>query len=73
MVIAHSSTKVEYRALATTTLDIAWIKYLLDELGVQLLNPSLLLCDNVGTTQLSLNPVMHSYMKHIAINLHFFS
>jgi hypothetical protein len=37
---------------------------------VPLLSP-LLLCDNVGATQLSLNPVFHSRMKHIAIDLHF--
>ena len=28
-------------------------------------------CDNIGATQLSQNPVMHSHMKHVAINLHF--
>jgi hypothetical protein len=28
-------------------------------------------CDNIGATQLSQNPVMHSRMKHIAIDLHF--
>ncbi|XP_022846373.1 uncharacterized protein LOC111369124 [Olea europaea var. sylvestris] len=33
--------------------------------------PPLLLYDNVGVTQLSLNPVMHSRMKLIAIDLHF--
>ncbi|RVW88120.1 Retrovirus-related Pol polyprotein from transposon RE1 [Vitis vinifera] len=44
---------------------------LLDELGLTLREPPLLLCDNVGVTQLNLNPVMHSKMKHIAINFHF--
>ena len=28
-------------------------------------------CDNIGATQLSQNPVMHSCIKHIAIDLHF--
>jgi len=37
---------------------------------VPLLSP-LLICDNVGATQLSLNPIFHSRMKHIAIDLHF--
>ncbi|RVW20812.1 Retrovirus-related Pol polyprotein from transposon RE2 [Vitis vinifera] len=40
-------------------------------LGLTLCEPPLLLYDNVGATQLSLNPVMHSRMKHIAIDLHF--
>jgi hypothetical protein len=68
-VVARSSTEAEYRALATTASDIAWIKSLLDELGLKLREPPLLLCDNVGATQLSLNPVIHSRMKHIAIDL----
>ncbi|XP_073261299.1 uncharacterized protein [Populus alba] len=63
--------QAEYRALATATSDIAWIKYVLDELGLMLREPPLLLCDNVGATQLCLNPVLHSRMKHIAIDLHF--
>ena len=69
--MARSSTKAQYRALATAASDIAWIKSLLDELGLPLRAPPLLLCDNVGATQLSLNPVLHSRMKHIAIDLHF--
>jgi hypothetical protein len=70
-VVARSSTEAEYRALATTASDIAWIKSLLDELGLKLREPPLLLCDNVGATQLSLNHVIHSRMKHIAIDLYF--
>ena len=33
--------------------------------------PPIISCDNVGATQLSLNPIMHSRMKHIAIDIHF--
>lgn len=69
--MARSSTEAEYRALSTATTDIAWIQSLLDELGLKLRKPPLLLYDNVGVTQLSLNPVMHSRMKLIAIDLHF--
>ena len=28
-------------------------------------------CDNIGATQLGQNPVLHSRMKHIAIDMHF--
>ena len=69
--VACSSTEAEYQALATATSDIAWIKSFLNELGLTLCEPPLFLCDNVGATQLSLNPVMHSRMKHITIDLHF--
>lgn len=30
-----------------------------------------ILCDNIGATQLNLNPGLHSRMKHIEIDLHF--
>ena len=69
--IARSSTEAEYRALAATTSEIAWLTSLLSELHLPLSKPPLILCDNIGATQLSLNPVMHSRMKHIAIDLHF--
>uniref|UniRef100_A0A2N9GCF6 Integrase catalytic domain-containing protein n=1 Tax=Fagus sylvatica TaxID=28930 RepID=A0A2N9GCF6_FAGSY len=69
--IARSSTEAEYRALAATTSEIAWLTSLLSKLHLPLSKPPLILCDNIGATQLSLNPVMHSRMKHIAIDLHF--
>jgi hypothetical protein len=69
--VARSSTEAEYRAFATAVSNIAWIKSLLDELGLPIRAPPLLLCDNVGATQLSLNLVLHSRMKQIAIDLHF--
>lgn len=48
-----------------------WILSLVQELKFPLKNPPMLLCDNLGATHLSFNPVQHSRMKHIQINLHF--
>ena len=48
-----------------------WLLGLLHELGFPLNATPLLLCDNLGATHLSLNPVQHSRMKHIQIDLHF--
>jgi len=69
--IARSSTKAEYRALATATSESMWILSLFTEIKFSLLNPSLLLCDNLGATHLSFNLVQHSRIKHIQIDLHF--
>jgi hypothetical protein len=41
------------------------------ELGFLLKAPPLLLCNNLGATHLSFNPVQHSRIKHIQIDLHF--
>ncbi|GKV48507.1 hypothetical protein SLEP1_g55316 [Rubroshorea leprosula] len=69
--IARSSTEAEYRALAAASSKLVWVLHLLSELGLHSGNPPVLYCDNVGATDLSSNPVMHSCMKHIAIDLHF--
>ncbi|KAF5450344.1 hypothetical protein F2P56_030704 [Juglans regia] len=61
----------EYRALVSVASEIAWLQSLFCELGVTMKSPPKLLCDNIGATQLSLNPVLHSQMKHVAIDLHF--
>ncbi|GKV48270.1 hypothetical protein SLEP1_g55092 [Rubroshorea leprosula] len=69
--VARSSTEAEYRALAAANSEMVWILNLLHELGIHPSTPPALYCDNIGATYLSSNPVMHSRMKHIAIDLHF--
>ncbi|XP_011016404.1 PREDICTED: uncharacterized protein LOC105119910 [Populus euphratica] len=69
--IARSSTEAEYRALAIAAAESVWLLSLLQELKFCLSQPPLLLCDNLGATQLSFNPVQHSRMKHIQIDIHF--
>ena len=66
--IARSSTEVEYRALASKSM---WILSLFTKIKFSLPQPPLLLCDNLGATNLSFNLVQHSHMKHIQIDLHF--
>ena len=69
--VARSSTKAEYRALATAASESLWILSLFTEIKFSLPQPPLLLCDNFGATNLSFNLVQHSRMKHIQIDLHF--
>lgn len=69
--VARSSTEAEYRALANSAVEISWIQSLLVELGVTSSKTPLLLCDNLSATYLTHNPVYHSHMKHISIDIHF--
>ncbi|GKV38114.1 hypothetical protein SLEP1_g46060 [Rubroshorea leprosula] len=65
------SIEAEYRALAAVSSEVMWVCHLLCELGHPVSSPSAVYCDNVGATHLSSNSVMHTRMKHIAIDLHF--
>lgn len=69
--IARSSTEAEYRALASTAAELAWIQSFLSEIGFSSPTAPSLFCDNVGATYLASNPVFQSRMKHIAIDYHF--
>ncbi|KAK8933736.1 hypothetical protein KSP39_PZI015982 [Platanthera zijinensis] len=69
--IARSSTEAEYRAMASTTAEIVWLRRLLHDLGVQITEPTPLFCDNRSAIQIASNPVFHERTKHIEIDCHF--
>jgi hypothetical protein len=69
--IARSSTKAKYRALAKAASETQWLQTLFTELGLSFPQTPTLLCDILGATYLSFNPVNHTRMKHIQIDLHF--
>ncbi|XP_031256506.1 secreted RxLR effector protein 161-like [Pistacia vera] len=54
-VVALSSTEAEYRALAHTATEIAWLQ--------------IIWCVNVSAGALAANPVFHSRTKHIEIDI----
>jgi len=70
-IVSHSSTKVEYRALAITAAELAWIRQLLCDIHIPLHIPPLIHCDNISVISLASNPVFHSRMKHLQIDYHF--
>ncbi|KAF8370116.1 hypothetical protein HHK36_031849 [Tetracentron sinense] len=69
--VSRSSTEVEFRALAIATSEAIWLHSLIQELGLKLQQQPQLFCDNIGANQFSLNPVQHTRMKHIEIDLLF--
>ncbi|KAI5346452.1 hypothetical protein L3X38_014331 [Prunus dulcis] len=69
--VSRSSTEAEYRALANTAADIAWIRQVLQDVNYFLPNPPVMYCDNLSALALSSNPVYHSRIKHLDIDYHF--
>ena len=50
--------------------EITWLVRLLEDLGVQNLQPVTLACDNQSALQIAHNLVLHQWAKHIKIDCH---
>ena len=70
-VVARSSTEAEYRALAATTAELIWLRWLLQDLGIDCSAATQLHCDNQSAIQIAHNDVFHERTKHIEIDCHF--
>jgi hypothetical protein len=64
-VVSRSSTEVEYKAVASATIEIMWIQILMRELRIPCLAMAKLWCDNIGAEYLS------ARTKHIEVDYHF--
>ena len=69
--MARSSTEAEYRALADTTSELIWLRWLLKDLGVSTSSATPLYCDNQSAIHITYNDVFHERTKHIKIDCHF--
>uniref|UniRef100_A0A2N9J6E2 Integrase catalytic domain-containing protein n=1 Tax=Fagus sylvatica TaxID=28930 RepID=A0A2N9J6E2_FAGSY len=69
--VSRSSTESEYRALATASVEVCWIRTLLKDLAIYLSQPPVLWCDNVSALAIASNPVFHARTKHIEVDFHF--
>ncbi|XP_050121443.1 uncharacterized mitochondrial protein AtMg00810-like [Malus sylvestris] len=58
--VSRSSTKAEYKALAHTVVDVAWIRAILQDVNAFLPAPPMIYCDNKSAIAISANPVFHS-------------
>lgn len=69
--VSRSSSEAEYRALSTTTCELQWLLFLLDELKVKSIRVPALYCDNQCAIHIAANLVFHERIKHLEIDCHF--
>ncbi|XP_028072452.1 uncharacterized protein LOC114274674 [Camellia sinensis] len=70
-VVARSTAKVEYHAMAHATAEVVWLHCLLSDLGIPQSSPTSLYCDNHSAIQIAHNTVFYEQTKHIEIDCHF--
>lgn len=65
--VSRSFTEAEYKAMATTSCEITWLKYLMVDLEVRYDQTATLNCDNKATLHIAAYPVSHGRTKHIEL------
>uniref|UniRef100_A0A803P518 Reverse transcriptase Ty1/copia-type domain-containing protein n=1 Tax=Cannabis sativa TaxID=3483 RepID=A0A803P518_CANSA len=70
-VVARSSTKSKYRALAQLVVEMSWLQELLRELMFKCSSVPVIWCDNLSASALAASPMYHAQTKHIELNVHF--
>jgi len=69
--VSRSSAGAKYRAMATITGELVWIKSFLVALGVFLDRPMKLYCGNQAMLHIAKNPIFHERTKHVKMDRHF--
>ena len=66
-----STIEAEYQAMSVATQEAIWLRHLLEEIGYEQSDPSLISSDNQLTISLAKNPIFHQRIKHVEIQAHF--
>ena len=69
--MARSNTEAEYRALADTTSELLWLRWILKDLGVSTSFATPLYCHNQSVIYIAHNDVFYERSKLIEIDCHF--
>ena len=69
--VARSSVEAEYRAIASTTYELIWLKQFLQELRFGKDGQMMLLCDNQADLHIASNSILHERTKYIEVDYHF--
>ena len=69
--VALSTAKAEYIAASMASCEVVWLRKLFSELFGQVLDTTVIYCDNQSGIRLFENPVFHDRSKNIDIRYHF--
>jgi hypothetical protein len=70
-VVSRSSAEAEFRGMALGICEILWLKFLLQDVGVNHSQPMKLFCDNKAARDIAHNPVQHDRTKHVEVDRFF--
>ena len=70
-VVALSSTEAEYYALGSAVQEALWLRNLLRELTIPMLNATIIMEDNMSTIAIASNPIQNQRVKHVDVKYHF--
>ena len=70
-VVACSSAKAKYRAMAHTNPKMLWVQSLLRDLGGVIPIPMQMCCDNQAAIFIANNPMFHEHTKHSGVHCYF--
>ena len=57
--------------MATTTMEVVWLRCLLHDMGVESTGASRLCCDNKSSIYVASNRTFHERTKHIEMDCHY--
>ena len=63
--------EAEYRGAVVAACEAVWLKRILKDLGVSIMDPIRIFYDNMGSIYLARNPMFHARTKHILVHYHF--
>jgi hypothetical protein len=69
--ITRSSAEAELRAMFAMIAEVVWLQWLLEDIGIRILEPTPLYCDNRSAIQIAKNPTKYELNKHIRVDVFF--
>jgi hypothetical protein len=69
--VSLSSTEAEYKALCATTYEVVWLRRLLQDVGEERKEPTMIRCDNQSSINIAKNLIFHARTKHVEAQYHF--